>query len=152
MTAVAPIRQPAGIVTGQLLLLEPGEHVFTIMDWETRRFGSWGGKLLLRLGQGSAHSVKQLTRHYNVELVGQAGKRGRFNVGPRSDLFREYAALVGDDVRLDGLDLLPLLNTGAVVEVATVTEDGKGNPLPAVAQYSTVRRIIGPYRERGSSG
>lgn len=148
MSAVTPIRQPAGIVTGQLLLLKPGEHPFTIMDWETRRFAAWGGKLFLKLGQASAQSVKELTRHYNVKLIGEPGRRGRFSVGPRSDLFREYAALVGNDVRLDNVDLAPLLNTGALVEVATVTEDGKGNPIPASAQYSTAKRIIGPYPAR----
>lgn len=149
MNAASPIRQPAGIVTGTLLLLDPGAHAFTILDWETRN-SAWGGKLYLRLGQASAHDVKELVRHYNVKLSGTPGKRGRFIVGPRCDLFREYALLVGDDARVDSIELTQLLNTGALVEVATVTMDGKGNPLPRAAYYSTVRRIIGPYLARES--
>ena len=106
--------------------------------------------MYLRLGQSSAHEVKELVRHYNVKLLGPPGKRGRFNVGPRCDLFREYALLVGDDARVDSIELSPLLNAGALVEVSTVTKDGKGNPLPRAAQYSKASRIIGPYPARQS--
>jgi hypothetical protein len=79
-----------------------------------------------------------LARHYNIERR----KKG-YHASRGTDLMREWMLVTNRrprrGERASGRAFVKVLCT---VEVGTVEKDGRGRPLPDVARYSVVRRVV----------
>lgn len=90
----------------------------------------------------SPHAGATLARWYNVrELIGKAGKGGRFKAAAQSDLAREYATLFRPTGRLDRISLDPFRENIVIGDVATVRENREQRDIPEACQYSVIRRL-----------
>jgi len=82
-----------------------------------------------------------LPRHYNMEWV---KKGGHFKARRHSDCVREFIAVTGQPVKRT--DRIPLVdrykNRVILAKVRTVKHDSKGYPLPELARYSVIERLI----------
>ena len=89
------------------------------------------------------HGVK-LYRCYNVkELVGKAGKNGRFKTGRKSDLYYELCALYDQQkLRPDRLSFAPLKRVTLNAEVRTVEKDYRQRDQASFNRYSVIGRLI----------
>lgn len=90
----------------------------------------------------SPYAGTALARWYNVrELIGKAGKGGRFKAAAQGDLAHEYATLFRPTGRLDRISLDPFREAIVIGDVATVRENREQRDLPEACQYSVIRRL-----------
>lgn len=134
-----------GEVVGMPALVPPGEYRLRLDGWNTVMLFGRSPKLVLnfRIMDMGEHFEKPLKRWYNVaELVGRAGKSGKFRAGWSSDLVREYAMLVEQPARRDRLALSSLKEHLIIGLVETVATDRKQGKIAEHSRYSVVRRLL----------
>lgn len=89
------------------------------------------------------HYGKQLYRPYRAkELIGKAGKNGRFKLVPRSEWYLMVCRLYEPQIRPDRISLRRLKNVLIRVSVRTVRKDYKQRPLLACLHYSVVDELV----------
>ena len=132
-----------GIVDGYHPCLPDGEYEVQYMYWETVK-QQHGGKAIVHFAIVSEDCAGiEILRYYNVrELVGPPKKSGKFKVGDRCDLVREYRRLLGDPDRLDRISLNRYRNKRIIVSVRQVSSDWKENTLPESAFYSVIGELL----------
>lgn len=92
-------------------------------------------KVLFRLIE---HAELVLPRWYRVP-----GYKPRVSARARSDIVREFSAVLGRRIRHDRIPLEALANVVIIVEVKTVTRDQRQKELVAVNQYSVIASLKG---------
>ena len=134
-------------VNEELPLLAPGEYELMFIGHVT------GVKFVSKLSVQMDFKVLTpgrgfdcvLSGYYNaVQLGKKRGKNGSFKVGTKSDLFREFHAVIPGKHRSDRLPMSRLNHIVIVGEVATVTHDRRQQPLTENCQYSKVARMLRP--------
>ncbi len=134
-------------MSGQLVddgAIPPGEYRLKYLGYRTTV--SWGvPRVVVRFSvlDYGEYFEHELERWYRVKrLRGKPGKRGNYDVGRRSDLYREYTRLLGEPTRGDRLSFVALKHKVVVAKVRTVTHDRKQQPLPEDAQYSVIDELL----------
>jgi hypothetical protein len=134
-------------------LVAPGVYSLRYEHYETGRLHAGrAGKVIVwfSICDYGPHFGQRVARYYNAKVAsGKRRRGGKFNVGWKSDLLREFARVEAVPARSDRirLDLLkPHLLEG---KLATVMESADQKPIPRELQYSVVEEITG-VRQRGA--
>jgi hypothetical protein len=131
----------------ELLLVPQGQYTVKCHGWVTGMYFGKQPKMVLEctIADMGAYFEFPLQRHFNVQrLIGKPGKSGRCAVGRSSDCLREFVLIAGR--RPDRLDRMPLTEFQKrilVVDVVTVERSRDGSPVPDLARYSVIKRIVG---------
>ncbi len=125
-------------------LLPEGEYLATYTHhWTAWVFNTAKVFVHFKLVEQGEHYGKQLYRPYRAkELIGKAGKNGRFKLAPRSDLYLMVCRLYEPQVRPDRISLRCLKDVLLRVSIRTVRKDSKQRPLPACLHYSVVDELV----------
>lgn len=146
-SAASVSQLPAGEFSGaQPALIPPGLYVLRMTHWRTAILWGRSPKLGLhfRVCDFGPHFDVELVRWYNVDkITGRPSLRGRFKIGWRNDLVRDYCALVSDLKRLDRIYLDRLESLLIRARVETVTVNSRQKALPEPLHYSVVRELLG---------
>jgi hypothetical protein len=123
-------------------LIEPGEYEVTFLFLRTSTaFNRHSISLWFSIATFGPVFGLYLPRHYNMEWV---KKGGSFKARRHSDCVREFIAVTGGPVKRT--DRIPLQDRykGRVIlaKVRTVKMDSKGQPLPELARYSVIEKLI----------
>jgi len=131
----------------QPVLAEPGVYALRFMHYETARLhGNRAGKVIawFSICEMGIHFERLVPAYYNATVFSSKRQRGgRFKVGWRSRLMREYALVEGLPARKDRIPLAAMGRHLLNGRLATVTHDGHQRPIPAAVQYSVVAEIVG---------
>ena len=134
-------------VNEELPLLAPGEYELAFLGHNTsilfaRKLSVQMDFKVMTPGPGFECV---LPGYYNATQLGKKrGKNGHFKVGTKSDLYREFHAVVLGKHRSDRLPISKLKHIVIVGEVTTVTQDRHQRPLTESCQYSKVLRMLRP--------
>jgi len=115
-----------------------------LLDWQTMKYLARAPKVVLRLAvcEPGPYFELVIERWYNARsLVGKPRRRGQFVAGWSSDLYREYAAIVGKPSRCDRLAISSLSDKLLIGTVDTVKCDRTQQPLHHSLHYSVVRQL-----------
>lgn len=126
-------------------LVPPGEYRLRFDTWTTIIMWGRAPKLALKFKilDFGEHFETTLYRWYNVKrLVGKPGKQGRYKIGLTSDLYRDYASLLGAPLRPDRIALTKLKPLVIVGAVETVSKDRSQTTLHQACQYSVIRELV----------
>lgn len=125
--------------------IPPGEYRLAYCDYRTAvAFGQDRVVVRFKVADFGEQFGHQLERWYRVKrLRSKPKKYGRFDVGRRSDLYREYVALFGEPGRGDRISFAGLKGKQVVAKVRTVTHDKDQNELPAELRYSVIDELLG---------
>ena len=131
----------------ELVLVPPGQYLVKCHGWLTGLFFGKQPKVVLECSIANMGQWFELPiqRHYNAQrLIGKPGKNGRCAIGRSSDCLREFALIA--ERRPERLDRIPFSEFERrllVVDVARVERGRDGRPVPEMAQYSVIKRIVG---------
>ena len=128
-----------------LELIPPGEYSLRYLYHETKRiFDRPKVFLWFSIVSFGDQFEKRLPRYYGAtRLIGPKGKGGRFKVGRKSDLLREFLTLFPVNAkRLDRLPISRYENVVIVGRVRTVERGYNQRPIPLEAQYSVVDQLL----------
>jgi hypothetical protein len=144
-TPVAKAEVTFGLVGEQPPLIKPGMYEFRFLDWQTWNMYGRVPKLVLRFRictMGEYFDRITLPRYYNCKnLIGKAGRFGRFSVGHKSEFIREYADLFRLPSRLDRIAMTPFETAIIVGRVRTVTHGARQRAIPEALQYSVISTL-----------
>jgi hypothetical protein len=127
------------------VLAAPGLYALRYMRYETARLhGGRAGKVIawFNICEMGTHFGQSVPAYYNASVPSakrQAG--GRFKVGWRSRLMREYALVEGLPARTDRIRLDLLGRHLLEGRLETVTHGHDRRAIPADVQYSVVAEI-----------
>jgi len=132
----------------RILIPEEGWYPARATDYEAKRYGGWGEKLIVLwmvFTSKDKSSFKMLNRYYNLQR--DMGKRLKF--GPLHDYRKDWVAANGGRLPVDRSRLPPAIFQGNMflVEVLTVKRDSKGRPLSSSFYWSKIGRVIRPIEE-----
>ncbi len=104
------------------------------------------GKLILKfkvVEHGEYFGV-ELSRYYNVNLVGKPGRNGKFSPPKHGNFLIEYCQLFPDKVtkRLNRLSMSPFNQSYFRGEVRTVKRNNQQKKLPQPMQYSVISKLV----------
>jgi hypothetical protein len=128
-------------------LIEPGAYEATLLDCQTWMF--FNGKsprtiLLWRIVTMGPAFAMTLPGYYAVRaIVGKPRRRGHFQIGPKSRLARDLAAMTGWRPPFNCVPIEDLADKVFRVRVETVGRDAEQEELAPSARYSVVRRVLG---------
>lgn len=129
----------------ELILIPPGLYTVVFIDYETRRSnGQYSPKvaITMEVTDEGPHKGVRLQKFYPVKSIqGSPRPGGGFMASLKGDLYRDYVRFNEKPNRRDRIRLTQYADREIVVEVATVTADGKGRSIPEAAQYSVIRSI-----------
>ena len=127
-------------------LIPPGTYRVRLVDWQTAILWGRSHKLALhfRVCDLGPHFGAKVVRWYNVERIkGRPSVRGKFKVGWKREVVRDYCTLVPDLKRLDRLHLERLESLLIVARVETVTSHSRQRTIHEPLQYSVVHELLG---------
>jgi hypothetical protein len=126
-------------------LVAPGDYQVAFVDWWTGFLFFKAPKLGLTfqiVTPGSYFGAK-VTRWYNVrKLIGRYGKRGRFQVGRRSEFLADYARFIGMPSRTDRVSVTHFASLILLAKIETVTVNHKQKQIADPLRYSVIRELI----------
>ncbi|WP_405234186.1 hypothetical protein [Lentisalinibacter salinarum] len=132
-----------GKVVGYHPLIPEGEYLVRFTYYETGR--AWkGSKAILHFAvvEGE-YAGTPLTRYYNVRHVEPPlGRDGKFSVGDRCHLVKEFRSLLSESSAKSEIDLN--LYRGWLIRacVGTTNQTGLGEDLTKPNQYSVIRKLL----------
>ena len=132
------------VIGEALALLVEGVYDARIEAYEARKTRH-GLKLYITLRiisteQGAGQTI---TRYYNVRPPRTPrASGGGFALGARSDAYREFKELLGEDFRKDRLPVQRILGMHVLAQVVTVRSDHRGNELHPCNWYSKAQRLM----------
>jgi hypothetical protein len=126
-------------------LLPPGRYRVLFDHWQTIMLFARAPKLALWfvISEPGEAFGKRIAKFYNVSrVVGRPGRNGRFRVGKRSHLVKDFYRLLPDRVqRLDRLPISAFGQSELVAEVRTVESDFQQSKLPQALTYSVINKL-----------
>lgn len=134
------------------LLAEPGLYSLRYLYYETARLHGRAGKVIawFCICDFGPHFERRVARYYNATVPSAKRRRGgKFKIGWRSSLLREYALVEAMPQRNDRLRLDLLGRHLLEGRIATVARGQNQKPIPADLHYSVVAEIVG-IRQRGN--
>jgi hypothetical protein len=134
----------AEVIGEALALLVEGVYEARIEAYEARKTRH-GLKLYITLRIISAEQCagQTITRYYNVKPPRTPrASGGGFALGARSDAYREFKELLGEDFRKDRLPAQRILGMHVLAQVVTVRSDHRGNELHPCNWYSKAQRLM----------
>jgi len=121
-----------------VLLVPQGKYRLAYVKHRiTTQFDRGVLEILFRVTDFGSFFGTILPKYFNVELRGKK----RFAAKPRSDFFRTYCTLFGQQPRFDSRVLRKFEDVYVEGVVETVSTDHRQQKLPEVARYSVVRRL-----------
>ena len=132
------------VIGEALALLAEGVYDARIEAYEARKTRH-GLKLYitLRIISTEQGAGQIITRYYNVKPPRTPrGSGGGFALGARSDAYREFKELLGEDFRKDRMPVQRILGMHVLAQVATVRSDHRGNELHPCNWYSKAQRLM----------
>jgi hypothetical protein len=133
-----------GVLVGQdWPLLPDSEYITRVTHWETAYIFRTPRLFLHVQIVDGAHTGEKLFAAFAVrELVGRAGRGGRFKTSRRSKLVRTLTRLTGQRIRGDRVAVDWLRRSLVRIKTRTVTQDSEQRPLAEPLRYSVVADII----------
>jgi len=132
-----------GKVIGYHPLIPEGEYLVRFMYYETGQ--SWNSKkvrLQFAVADGE-YAGTPLTRYYNaLDLEPPTGRNGKFSVGDRSHLVKEFRSLLSDASAIGEIDLNLYRDRLVRAKVGTTSQTGLGEELDKPNQYSVIRKLL----------
>jgi hypothetical protein len=127
-------------VEGHKPLIPEGKYLARYLGHETAVLFAKAHKVALsfEICEGP-HSGTRLTRYFRVkQVVGKAGRGGRFKLAAGGDLYRTLARVLDVRTRPDRISLRPLQTILLQIGVRTVSKDRDNLPLAEGVQYSVI--------------
>ena len=127
-----------------LVFVPPGKYQLAYIGYETKWIFS-AQKLYMhfRIVTQGPHFGKILTRYYGVQIIGNAGKSGRFSAGWKGDLMSEYVSLFNQlPKRKSEVPIKPYKNVVILGRVATVKKKRNQRSYPELLHHSKIAELI----------
>ena len=129
------------------VLAEPGIYELRYSHYETARLhGGRAGKVVVwfTICTMGPYFERNVPAYYNATVTSAKRQRGgKFKIGWRSRLMREFALVEGLPSRTDRVSLNVLGRHLLEGRLGTVTHDGQQRSIPSAVQYSVVQAIVG---------
>lgn len=132
-------------------LVEPGSYSLRYVFYETARLHGRAPKVIVwfEICDLGPHFGKRVARYYNAKVVSATRRRGgRFKIGWKSNLMRDFARVEGKPQRTDRMRLDLLGRHLLRGNIGTVTHGHDQRPIPEDLRYSVVTEITG-VEQRG---
>lgn len=126
--------------------LPPGLYRVRFSHWQTLLLFQRAAKVVLWfvIMEEGPHWGKAIARFYNcTRIIGRPSKNGRFKVGRRSKLVKDFCRLYPD--RIGRMDRIPMSAFGTqelLAEVRTVESDFEQATMPEALRYSVIERLL----------
>ncbi len=124
--------------------IPPGEYKLAYCDYRTAMaFGQDRVVVRFKVIEPAKHFGHELERWYRVKRIRSKPKKyGRFDVGRRSDLYREWTQLFGEPLRGDRISYSKLKHHVVIANVRTVVLDKEQKELSEEMQYSVIDELV----------
>ena len=144
LASVVPIHQRESIDQERPVLIDPGTYDAVLVSWKVNYSGYFRKHVLLM-----HFRIVEMGRFYGVVLpawfnVKHTKSKTTIKAGWRSDFLRMYQECFNIELeRKDRISMAPFNNALLRVEVITIEQDAKGQPLGKINHYSRIKRCLG---------
>ncbi|WP_405222215.1 hypothetical protein [Lentisalinibacter sediminis] len=132
-----------GKVVGYHPLIPEGEYLVRFMYYETGQ--SWNSnKVILHFAVAEGeYGGTPLIRYYNaLDLEPPLGRDGKFTVGDRSHLVKEFRSLLSESSAKGDINLNLYRGRLIRARVGSTRQTGLGEDLDKPNQYSVIRKLL----------
>ena len=144
LASVVPLHQRESIDKERPILIDPGTYDAVLVSWKVNYSGYFRKHVLLM-----HFRIVEMGRFYGVVLpawfnVKHTKSKTTIKAGWRSDFLRMYQECFNIELeRKDRISMAPFNNALLRVEVITIEQDAKGQPLGKINHYSRIKRCLG---------
>lgn len=137
----------AAIITDGLILIEPGIYTLAFLYYETVNLFGCCPKVVLRFRviEPGLYFGMEFSRYYNAtKLTGKPGRNGKFKIGFKSDLLREFLNIF-PDYNPKRLDRIPMSYYEEIMihgRISTCDKDYKQRKRHDLLRYSIVSELL----------